>query len=310
MSPAPKTRLASTLTLAIALASLIGCSLAQSRNAKESDGSTPNPPLTPTSANGPLAELIAPRRCTLRLAILARPLGDPALNDQLWGSVDEQVLPAETRHALEANGLRLGVLTGDLPPAARAVLDAPPPHKVDPKTILLPDGESSLVELRAATSGPSSLLLNLAGKTTGKDYEDPRGAFRVTPTATEGNQVRLRLVPQIDHGPMTSRYEGAPTAGPFDSQQFIIKNGKQEETFIDLAATPSLQANQVAILGARTDRRGSIGDFLLTEAEPNSDRILQKVVLIWATPTDPATANAPAPLLEALEAAAKGPARP
>ena len=294
--------------LALALAGFVGCSLAQPRAAKEKDESPPSGPLTPTSATGPAGEVIAPRRCTLRVAILSRPSGDPALNEKLWGSADEQVIPPEARHALEANGLRLGVITGDLPPAARAVLDAPPPRQVDPKTLLLPDGETSLVEVRPAAA-QASLLLNLRGATAGKDYHEARGSFRLTPSAAEGEGVRLRLVPEVDHGPVTSRYAGAPTAGPFDSQQFIIKNGQEEETFADLAASPTIRPNQVAVLGCLPGRRGSIGDFLLTETEPGSDRLVQKVVLIWATAVSPSTAG-PAPLLEALEAAAKGPARP
>ena len=39
------------------------------------------------------------------------------------------------------------------------------------------------------------------------------------------------------------------------------------------------------ILGCWPDRTGSLGHFLLTQEEPKSDRLLQRVVFLWAVPT-------------------------
>ena len=52
---------------------------------------------------------------TLQVAILTRPFRDEAINDAVWSVADEQVVAPEARRALEANGLRVGLITGDLP---------------------------------------------------------------------------------------------------------------------------------------------------------------------------------------------------
>ena len=58
--------------------------------------------------------------------------------------------------------------------------------------------------------------------------------------------------------------------------QFSLKDGQQEETFRELAAAFTLQPGQVAVIGHDPDRRGSLGAFLFTRPEPNSDRLTQQ----------------------------------
>ena len=49
----------------------------------------------------------------------------------------------------------------------------------------------------------------------------------------------------------------------------------------------ALGPGQVLVLGCWPDRPGSLGHFLFTKPEPNSDRLLQCVVFLWAVPTGP-----------------------
>lgn len=253
-------------------ATLAGCSLLQPPEARK-DGAR--------VGSGEGGEKIAPKRCAVTISILSRPLKDEILNRDAWRLADEQAVPAEARHALEANGLRMGVVTGDLPPEVMALLEAPPPHKIDPKTVLLPDGDTLLIPLGGATPR-ASLLLSRDGRAIGKEFEDARGSFRVTATQEGEDGVSLRLVPEVHHGPFKRRVGSDPAAGEFAPQQFLFKDGQEEESFRDLAATLSLKPGQVLVVGSQPERKGSIGDFLLTEAEANSDRMLQRVVLIWA----------------------------
>ncbi len=226
-------------------------------------------------------ERIAPKRCAVTVSVLSRPLKDEVLNQVAWRLADEQAVGADARHALEANGLRIGVVTGDLPPKVVALLNAPPPHKIDPKTVILPDGDTLLVPLGAPTPS-TSLLLSRDGHATGKTYEEARGAFRLTASHEGDTGVSLRIVPEVHHGPIRRRVGADPAAGAFAPQQFLFKEGQEEETFRELAATLSLKPGQVALIASLPDRRGSLGDFMLTEPEAGSDRLTQKVVLVWA----------------------------
>ena len=47
--------------------------------------------------------------------------------------------------------------------------------------------------------------------------------------------------------------------------------------------TLTVEPGQVLVVGCRPALPHSVGDFLLTEPEPHSDRLLQKVLLFWAT---------------------------
>ncbi len=58
--------------------------------------------------------------------------------------------------------------------------------------------------------------------------------------------------------------------------------GATLDTFRELSATLTLQPNQIAVIGGLADRPRTLGSFLFTQPEPNSDRLLQRVVLVRA----------------------------
>jgi hypothetical protein len=278
-----------TWALALAMMAPVGCALTQSEPHRE--------PILPRLGGG--SQILAPKRCTLKMAILSRSAPDAVLNDVLWSVADEQAIAPEARRALETNGLRVGLIVGDLPAEVQSLLDAPPPHKVDPLLIDLPDGDSTLINLSdAGSTAPVSVLLNREGKAIGKVYENAKGHLRLISSQEGPSGVALRLVPEIHHGPFKRRIGTEASTDEFAPQQFTLKDGQQEETLRELAASLTVQPGQVLVVGCRTDLPHSLGHFLLTEPEPHSDRILQKVLLIWAgrsassaeegaSPTDP-----------------------
>ena len=79
-----------TLTTAVAAGLLIvaGCAL-------DKNGSHPGNVFT--RIGGHSGQLIEPKRCLLKVAILTRPFGDPTINEVVWRVADEQIIPpAET----------------------------------------------------------------------------------------------------------------------------------------------------------------------------------------------------------------------
>ena len=64
-------------------------------------------------------QIIEPKKCMLRVAILNRPFRDAAINETVWKVADEQAIAPEARRALEVNGLRIGQITGELPAELR-----------------------------------------------------------------------------------------------------------------------------------------------------------------------------------------------
>jgi hypothetical protein len=95
----------------------------------------------------------------------------------------------------------------------------------------------------------------------------------------------------------------------------VLKDGQQEDTLRELAATLVVRPNQMVVLGCMPDRPRSLGHFLFTEPEANSDRLLQKVLLLWASEgvLDPLATARPAmagstPAQNAVPATAQPPA--
>lgn len=226
-------------------------------------------------------QMIEPRKCMLRVAIVNRPFRDPSINEAVWRAADEQVIAPEARRALEVNGLRIGQITGELPPELEAVLDAPPPHKAEPATFLLDDGDQTLISMSDSVD-QVSLLLNRENRPSGKDYQAASGYFRVTVTHDGTSGVSLQFTPEIHHGPVQRSYQAMSNAAPYAPQQFKINDGQQEETLRDLAATISLEPGQLVVVGCRPEQERSLGTFLFLQSDTHGDQRRQKLILVWA----------------------------
>ena len=266
----PKKLLAAMSLLCV----VVGCSL----NRGSSDL---RPSSVITRLGGQGGQVIEPKRCLLTVVILSRPLHDEVIDKVLWGRLDEQSVGADARRALEENGLRIGLLTGSLPDEVDAIVKAPPPHRVEPVKYIQQEGEPAIIRPVAAVPR-ASLFLSHQGQATGKEYKDAAGALRLTSRYEGTTSVSVHVVPEIQHGPMRQTIGALGNSGLYSPQQFAMTNGQQEETLRDLTANLTLQPDQAIVIGCNPDRPRSVGAFLLTEPEPGSDRLMQKVVLIWA----------------------------
>ena len=181
---------------------------------------------------------------------MSRPFGDPTINEVVWRVADEQIIPPAERRAWEVNGLRVGRIVGELPLELEAILkETAPQKKVTPTNFFVDSGEPTLIIVSASVE-EASLLLNRENRIFGNDYRDASGFFRVTPQQEGANNVSLRLVPEIHHGPVQRTFQALPTAAPIGPQEFMINNGQQEETIRELATTLVLEPGQIAVIGS------------------------------------------------------------
>src|SRR5436305_7184312 len=58
---------------------------------------------------------VGPDVVQMDVALLERPVGDPALNQGLWALADEQVIALEQKGVLEDNGFRVAQVGGITP---------------------------------------------------------------------------------------------------------------------------------------------------------------------------------------------------
>jgi hypothetical protein len=250
-------------------------------------------------AVGPDGQMLQPRRCEFTIRTVKAPRGTPGIDGAVWQAADENAITDEdARRALEANGLRLGVITGALPPELEKILEAPPPNEVDTVQVVRGEGEGALIRLTPEPEGTTqtSLLLNRQGRVGGKGYEDLRGHVRISGTHDGADAVVLRMLPELHHGPMQRRFAADATAGAFAPQQLMMKDGQEEEALHDLAASVVLRPGQVAVLGCATGLPSSLGEVLMTEPAAKGAVPQQKLVLITARrETTALQANTPRP---------------
>jgi hypothetical protein len=253
-----------------------GCALDKNKNGNQ-PGSVFN------RIGGHSGELIEPKRCLLKVAIVSRPSSDQAISKAVWQIADEQIIPPKERRAWEVNGLRIGRLIGELPLELEAALkETAPQKKVDPATIFVDSGEPSLLSI-AEPVPDATLLLNRDNRVFGNDYRDVSGYFRVTPQHEGANLVSIRLVPEIHYGPIQRTFQAMPNAAAIAPQEFRINNGQQEDTIRELATTLVLEPGQVVVIGCRPEQKRSLGTFMLTQPVAHSDQRMDKLVLIWAS---------------------------
>ncbi|MFI5457528.1 MAG: hypothetical protein ACHRXM_18960 [Isosphaerales bacterium] len=253
-----------------------GCALDKDKNGSQ-PGSVFN------RVGGHSGELLEPKRCLLKVAIVSRPSSDQAISNAVWRVADEQVIPPKERRAWEVNGLRLGRIMGELPLELEAALkETTPQKKVDPTWLNRDSGEPSLLKSSEAVE-EASLLLNRDNRVFGNDYKDVSGYFRVTPQHEGANLVSLRLVPEIHYGPIQRTFQALPNVAAIQPQEFRINDGQQEDTIRELATTLVLEPGQVAVIGLRPDHKRSLGSFLLSQSVAHSDQRIEKLILIWAS---------------------------
>jgi len=228
-------------------------------------------------------DMVEPKRCLLRVAILSRPFGDPLVNEAVWSASDEQVVAPQERRSWEVNGLRIARIVGELPPEVQALLeDSSPNKKVNPTTFFVESGEQTLISISESVE-QASLLLNRDNRVFGRDFAAASGFFRTTAQHDGGRSVSLRFVPEIHHGPIQRTYQPLSNASADAPRQFRINDGQQEETLRDLPANLVVEPGQVVAIGCRIEQKRSLGSFLFTQAVAHSDQRIQKLILIWAS---------------------------
>ncbi len=264
----------------VAMMALAGCNLTRSDQRRKPDQVTAT--VFNVNAQRP-GRLIEPRYCKIDSAILTRPVGDPVVESSAWNVADEQIVPVDVRQALEANGLRVGVITGTLPgDIVEAFKPRPPIKETQWVHLALPEGEHSPIVLGGKTETVSLLLNHRGNKIDGRDYQGASGRLNITPSHQGLTGVSVRVVPEIHHGAERRTIAPVQNNGPFAQHEFGIKDGQQEDVLRELATTVDLQPGQTLVIGCRGKLGRTLGTFLFLQPEPTTDQMLQSILLLQA----------------------------
>ncbi len=205
--------------------------------------------------------------------------------ETLWREVDEQVIDDTVRRRLAANGLRAGILRGDLPATvladtapplsaaddstpsvATATADAAPPV-VRQVLRLLPGRENEVVSLRSV---PNLVVMERDDDGLhGASYSDALPHFSVRAWPGADGRVRVELVPVIRHGPVERSWVG-------EEGVFTVEAGQRRQLLESLRCTAEVPADAMLVVGAAGDAGATVGDALFRPrgAGPKEWRLL------------------------------------
>lgn len=228
--------------------------------------------------------LDGPRRVGLKIATLSTDLKNPAIDEAIWRTTDEQVISQELRDSLRNNGLRVGLLRSALPAEVEELLEhgGPSGQRVEPLALNQPVNEPTKIAM-GEKSAEVSMLLDISGKIQGKTYKDVAGYLRLTTSMDDQKGVVLKVMPELHHGDPKLRLASVGEAvNPFEPAQMSMKTLQEEELFRDLAASVRLEQGQCLVIGLDSARQGGLGWFLMTSPPAEGKETQQKLILVWA----------------------------
>jgi len=224
----------------------------------------------------------ARRTIPLEVLFIRSAADDVELRDAIWNHVDEQAIPAERRRALNANGLRVGVVTGHLPAEFATRLAASSGDEPEDTVVgidasrsqrrlqLLPGRRSELV---TATRLPSLVLLEqCAGEVRGGTFHDATPLLALEARPAADGRVQLEAVPEIKHGPVEKTWAGEDGA-------FRLEAGQRRHRLDHLAIDVALPAESLLLIGCAGEPAATVGDGLLRDQSEGETGTVRLIVI-------------------------------
>jgi hypothetical protein len=229
------------------------------------------------SARG-LQGLKGPDVVQMNVAVLEVPVGDPYVNDELWGLADEQQLTRDQKAVVHENGFRIGQIRGITPPGLQSLLtserDNPRPRyqQVRAGLACVIDVGPPLADCscRVCDNG-RSLPVNAANAQMGLD---------VTPTLTEEGRVCLRFKPRIGRGGASSNQ-----ANLGEAPLWMVLTQRSARTFPELGWEVTLEPNEYVVIGGILDQPQALGyrSFI----RPDETNTVQRLLVIRTARVQP-----------------------
>lgn len=234
----------------------------------------------------------APRTMQFEVLFVRCGSADEELRDALWNQVDEQALDTERRRALNANGLRAGVVTGALPGAVAERLAVASTAADDGgggdaavtrrRLQLLPGRGSEIV---TAARLPSLVLLEQRdGSVRGGTYHDATTQLALDAHPAPDGRVRIEVVPEIRHGPVEKSWAGEDGA-------FRLETGQRRHRLDYLGIDVTLPLEGLLVIGPAGEPSASVGDGLLRDHGHGGGTVRLLVIRPLARAVDPVFAD-------------------
>ncbi len=232
---------------------------------------------------------LAPDSVVFEVTFIRIPQDQVEFSERFWPEVDEVVLPTELRRHLASNGFRCGLLGSSLPAVLQEVLDQQPLMDENGGTKTIDPGREVVARtnrLRSRTgemgkivmrSDPIEKLAALSyhedGHISGESLTQAQFLFSITSFAQGNGQVRLELVPMIEHGQPKSRFRGENGAWMVDNTSRNVR------LFDDMQIEATLTPGEAIAITCSDSERGLGEQFFGDDPAEKTPRLLLVVRL-------------------------------
>ncbi len=249
------------LVLALCSGAMLGCFTPQA------DRTTAKYPVRP-ACEGPTG----PNTVLLRVALVERPVGDYALNHEIWELVDEQGLDLECKAHLHDNGFRMGQF-GSVPPPSLDELIQSERSCANPRQIRMYSGNSTTVVLGTTQNHCAFNLLG-KGQATPVELDQAVCQFQIVPTILSDGGTRLQITPIIKHG--QAALQPRAVKDPSGTLRWELLAQQPVETYADLSWEQTITDSEYLVIGAWLDRPNTLGQrcFIQADMDPPIQRLL------------------------------------
>lgn len=203
--------------------------------------------------------------------------------EEIWGSVDESLLEISQRKMLDSNGLRAGVLLGELPKVLRDQIET---TSHDQATDVLEHaglaadvdnrmrqlqcraGRSKEVIVRRELTDPLTVMSTKEGVLSGNTFQKPTVLFDMRVMPHGDKQTTIKLTPEIQHGELKQA---------FVTTELGIRPNMQrdKQKWQELTVTAKLKPGQVLLMASTMPPKAlGFAFFTTTTAELNKEYVV------------------------------------
>ena len=249
---------------------------------------TPMPETTDVSVKKLERMTLPPDAVAFDVLVVHVPYQYQSLVRDLWREVDEQELDWESRHRLNEQGFRAGIVGATLPEplselmslkgkALRtSIMEEVDLNKDDSipltfsKPVKLQAGHKSIIEIRDDVIPCIPILNRQNGMLVGRNYEDARTQFSVYIEPLADGSVKFQVTPVIKYGTPQSvtRYQYG---------QLVSAQEQPTCTFDDLKCNLAIRPGQFLIMGGIDNKINNLGHYFFTRGD---DDLEQKILVI------------------------------
>lgn len=220
----------------------------------------------------------AGKQAILRTVLLDQPAGDQYLTTDLWKQADSAV-PPEVSALLAENGLRVGRISGNPPPAFLKLLTTES-ATIRPVESRCPQNEAKVVPVNGPVpQAKFQAWAEVGGKPAPFDLQNAECGMAVTPKPGEPGRVVLAVEPKAQHAAKQGWLR--PNA---DLTGFAWAEGKPTETFPKLAFEATVGPQEYLIIGPTETPMGKLGGAFFVSADEARPRMRVLVVRGWIGP--------------------------